>query len=437
MAITATDAAFGEWKDSPIKWGTRGDQETSSADQGAIQIMSDIMETSGGASLFWELELERNVYGGAALKINPDVKSPGGIKWTRIPREGFFPVWDPEDPDTLIEVYVLLYMSAEQAKQKYGYTAGGDVVRYMEHWSKDKHETKLEDHELKDYSGINPYGVVPFVYTPRFRFSNWWGESMTQELIAVQDELNMRIADISDAINYNAHPVRWGVNLSRDFNSKNFPLGPNVLWNLGRVIGTGTPPEVGILEAKAAVQPGVFQHVQFLYDWATSAAEVPPIALGKEPGGGQRSGVTLELKMWPLMKAIRRSRAYLNTSMRRAMYITAAILKQKVLPSENFPVRALQSLMEGRIVPTYADIMPRDMSTEIDGVVKQMSTKPVPSISLETAQTVLGRGVGEVERIKKQLEDPFWKKAQESEQAASSPFGGKEPPSGQVPTGGQ
>lgn len=259
---------------------------------------------------------------------------------------------------------------------------------------------------------------------------------MTKDLIPVQDELNMRVADISDAINYNAHPVRWGRNMPRNFNAKSFPIGSNAFWDLGRTIGSSPPPEVGMLEADAAVQPGVFEHVQFLYDWGTSIAEVPPVALGKEPGGGQRSGVTLEMKMWPLIKAIRRSRGYLNTAMRRATYITAAILKQKEFPSEIVPVRALVSLMEGRIVPTLADIMPRDMSTEIDGVVKLMSTKPVPAISLETAQTVLSRGIGEVERIKKQLEDPFWKKAQEQEQAANSPFGA-EPSPGQVPTGGQ
>jgi hypothetical protein len=417
LTMAQADAAFGEWSEQPIRWSVGQDMEVTPPDEKAISLLTNIMDISGAGAMFWEMELERNVYGGSAMKISPYLSdSLPHIRWTHIPREGFFPVWDPENQNELLEVYIIVWISAEQAQQKYRYEASGAPVRYIEHWVKDKHETFLNDRQLKDYSGVNPFGVVPFIYVPRMRFSTWWGDALTADIIPVQDELNMRVADMADAINYNAHPVRWGLNLGRDFNAKNFPIGPNTFWNLGRSIGQSPPPEVGILEAKAAVAQGVTDHIKFIYDWGRTSADSPPVAFGEDQGGGQRSGATLEIRMWPLLRAIRRSRSYHAAAMKQALYITGNILKQKLFP--DIQVRTIDALLENRIVPSYADIMPRDQSANVDEVVRLMSTKPAPSISLETAQTVLGRGAGEVRRIKAMLQDDevFYREDLEAQQ---------------------
>jgi hypothetical protein len=249
---------------------------------------------------------------------------------------------------------------------------------------------------ISDMSGVNPWGVVPVVYTPRLRFNNWFGESLAEDIIPVQDELNMRLADIGDAINYNAHPTRWGLNLPRDFTAANYPLGPNSFWNLGRSLGSSPEPKVGLLEVGAAVQPGVFNFLNFVYDWARTSSFAPPIAFGEDDGGGQRSGITLEIRMWPLLKAVKRSRAYLGASLRRAMRISGLILRQKNLPK--IPIRAVNALVDGEVLPRFYNIMPRDQQQAVDEVTKLLSTEP-KAISIETAQTVLGRGSGEVRRI--------------------------------------
>ena len=220
-------------------------------------------------------------------------------------------------------------MSADQAKAKYGYEATNDIVRRVEHWTKRTYENYLDGHKMIEYSGINPWGVCPFVFTPRYRFSHYWGDPLTPDIMDVQDELNMRIADIGEAINYNAHPVRWGINLPRDFNAKNYPLGPNAMWNMGRALQGQPVPQVGMMEAQHAVSPGVLEHVKFLYDWSRTSVFAPPIAFGEDNGGGQRSGTTLEVRMMPLIKSVRRSRSYLTAGMRRALQITAIILEQK------------------------------------------------------------------------------------------------------------
>ena len=106
--------------------------------------------------------------------------------------------------------------------------------------------------------------------------------------------------------------------------------------------------------------------------------------------------------MWSLIKAIRRSRSYLVEGLGRTIRMTAEIYRQKA--HSDIPVNAVKKLLDGSIRPVLADILPKDHQAIVDEVVKLSSTTPI-SISLETSQKILGRGTGEVDRIKKELAD--------------------------------
>lgn len=415
MCLAHADAAGGEYDDMPIQWGVRGDMEVEEGDKDAINLLNTILEENNAASLLWELELDRNIYGGGALRIAPELSlfNTGHIRLTRILRDSFFPVWDPEDPDKLLSATTIVTMSPEQAWEKYGYKAKEDVVTRTEVWTQSTYENYLDKNYISTMSGVNPFGVVPFVYIPRYRSNDWWGEALSKDLIPVQDELNGRVADISEAITYNSNPIKWGVNLPRNFNSDNYPVGPNTLWDLGRQL-SGLKPEVGMLEASAAVSPGSLDFMRFVYSWMETSGEAPPIAFGKDDGGGQRSGVTLEIRMWPLLKAVRRSRAYMRSGMARTLHIIGRILNQKKFP--NVQQRAIKSILTGNIQAKFFPVLPRDQQKIVDEVVKLLSTTP-PSISLETAQILLGRGPGEVVRILNMLEEKrYWQNAVQEEQ---------------------
>ena len=134
-------------------------------------------------------------------------------------------------------------MSQEQALAKYGLTSTTEIV-----WTGRALDavtgtpTLSTGKEITAMSGVNPWGVVPFVYIPRMRTTSWWGDALSADITRPQDELNRRVADMGDSINYNAHPVYWGYNLPRNFNAKNYPLGPNAMWDMGRVLGSARRP---------------------------------------------------------------------------------------------------------------------------------------------------------------------------------------------------
>jgi len=409
LCMAQADSEFGEWDDMVVSFEPSSDDKVAKADKSASSIANEILRNSDANVTLWEISLDRQIYGGGALKIAPDIANPGWVKWSRVPLDTFFPIWDPENPDRLLEVWIVYRMTKEQARLKYGYDkdTSKEWILRIDQYTEQKFDSKLEGINLDGFPKKNPWGFVPFEYIPRVRSTHWWGDSLTEDVTRVQDELNLRLADLGEAVNYNAHPTRWGINLPRAFNSDNYPVGSNVLWDLGKHFKDQPPPTVGILEANNPIPRGTFDYIKFLYDWGRTSVMAPPIVFGEEEGG-QRSGVTLEIRMWPMIKSIRRSRSYYGKGIKSAMSKSALILKQKGLGSEY----AVERLIKKELDPVFAGIMPRDQAKVVDEVVKRMATLP-PSISLETAVKKLGDGTSEVDRIIAMLEqDELYERAE-------------------------
>lgn len=408
LALAQADSLFGEWEEDIVRFRIRQDEEESKSGTETVKLWSQILTDNNAQSILHECAIDREVYGGCAIKVSPDLVLPGHIRLSRIDLNSFFPIWDPDNPDTLLEVYVATRMTREQCKAKYGFDIGPDKdeVWRVEHWTIDTYENRIDNIRIEEYSGINPWGIIPFVYIPRLRTHTYWGDPITPDVIPAQDELNMRLADLGDSINYNSHPIRWGFNMPRSFDSSNFPIGPESFWDLGRVLGNNPPPTVGLLEANNPVPEASFKFVQFIYDWSRTSAFAPPIAFGEDTGGGQRSGRTLEIRMWPLLRATRRSRGYMANGLKRIMNIAAKIFEQKDFPTISTHVIARST--DGSVVPDFWPLMPKDQAALVDEVVKLLSTRP-PAISIDTAQVLLGRGPAEVERIMEMIQDPEMK----------------------------
>ena len=417
LCQSMSNSTFGEWSSLPLRFRTRSGLKEDADTKEASELMNTILFNSDAESVFQAMETQRMLYGGCVLKIRPDLKQKG-VKFHSIMPSSFFPVFDPHNTNRLLEARVSSFLTQAQAKILYNYEGKNDEVLFEEIWTLHEHKTILDgERVISQFSGRNPYGVIPFVYIPRLRTISMWGDSLAEDVIPVQDELNMRVADIGDAINTNAHPIRWGKNMPNNFNTDNFPVDSDVIWDLGRGFG-GSEPEVGVLEIRNPVPQGALDNITWLYDWVRTSTFAPPIAFGEDQGGGQRSGVTLEIRMSPLIRAVRTHRAFMRTGMRQVAYITGKILKQK-----DFAVRTrvLNSLLDGEVEASFAEVMPRDRAAIVDEVVKRLSTNP-PTISLETALSILGSDAIEESRIESTI-----KKYGLDEQKTPAPQPGTEP----------
>lgn len=402
LCIAQADSLFGEWTDDIVSFEPIQSMEVTETHKYASDIMRDILDTSSAETLLWEMALDANIYGGAAVKISAEFRPNARVVWRRIPLDTFFPVYDPQDVDNLLEVYIITEITKEQARIKYGIIAEGDTATCVEHWTSRLYTFTVDGKKIGAYSGINPWGFVPFEYMPRMRTLHWYGDGLTEEVMRVQDELNMRVADLGEAINFNTHPIKYGYNLPKKFNVKNYPIDPGIFWDLGRVIGQSPEPQVGVLESKNPIPNGTFEYIQFIYDYGRIAASSPPVVFGEDSSGSQRSGATLEIRMLSLIRAVRRQRAYTTSFLIRAARKSALILQQK--DYADIPKRALAALIAGEMKPKYAPILPRDQAKLVDETIKRLTSMP-PTLSLESAVKKLGEGTSEVERIKEMLAD--------------------------------
>jgi hypothetical protein len=399
LCLAMTDAAFGEWKEAVVNFEQARDVQATDDTIETLKLMGHIARASKLNSTLWEVELDRQKFGGGILKVHASDRGPNFVRWIRIPTMEFFPVVDPTNEDRFLSVRLVSEITQEQARLKFGYDGDREKVVVEETWDLKRYRYTVDNKEISAYSGLNPFGVVPFVYIPRFRSSDWYGESLIEDVARAQDELNMRLADLGESINYNTHPTRIGKNLPKRFNAKNFPLGKNTLWDLGRAFAGGPQPEVSLLEAKNPIPSGTFDFITWIYDWSRTSVFAPPIAFGEDDGGGQRSGITLEIRMQPLLKAVRRSRSYMISGLENAMDLTAHILEKRKVTNPEY----IRIMREQEIVPNFASVMPRDQAALVDEVVKRMSTVP-QTISLESALKLLGSPASEEQAILEQME---------------------------------
>jgi len=286
-------------------------------------------------------------FGGTVLRVAKDHRREYGVRLERVPVASFYPVWSPDSYDDLIEAWIVTEIDAKAARAYFGIETQADPVRRVEHWTRDRYENWVDGKKIVRFSGEHRLKRIPFVYVPRLRSDSFYGEALTQDIMTVQDELNMRVADVGEAITYNAHPTKYGYNLPKDINDRTkFPFAPDRLWNLGNTLPGADPPTLNTLESKNPVPEAAFSHINFVYDWARMAGYSPPVAFGEDEGS-QRSGATLQLRMWPLTRAIRRTRLYWKPAISQIIQLIMAINEANA--SKNDP-REIQETYQQVIV---------------------------------------------------------------------------------------
>ncbi len=425
LAHSQADALWGEWEDRVLQLDVTPDTldlPSESQRKGASMVQryfDRVLDENNTDKLFWETGLDMMRYGGGLLRVSPAKNRRHKIRIQRVNVSAFYPVWSPDDPDDLLEAFVAIAMPKRQAERYYGITSKAEIVWRVEHWTKKTYRNIVDGKEIPQYSGKNPWGVIPLVYFPRQRGDHpFYGEAMTEDVMSAQDELNMRVADIGESITYNAHPLKWGYNLPRDINDRNkFPFGPSTLWDLGRVLPGGDAPDLRLLESSSPISQAAMEHIRFVYDWSRSASYTPPIAFGEDEGS-QRSGATLIIRMWPLTRAVRRSRMYLKAGVIRLLDLIMTVSKT------NFPSEVSRELArayeESIIVPNFSPILPRERTDIVQEVIQRLSTDP-PSISLSTALDLLDvrHPASEEALIRQEVEERHQRAMEQAETQAS------------------
>lgn len=234
----------------------------------------------------------------AERKLRPELKS--FVKITVLGSEMVHPLWDPLDTEKLHGVKIITMYTDDTAA-----TLAPDQPQTQVQLKRfEQIITATEFIEVRDgvivKSEPNLLGEIPLVHIPNMVLTNeYYGLSdVDGGLLDVQRELNEKATDISDIINYSAHPITVIIGAK----AKNLETGPNRVWS-GFPAGT----EVSKLELKSDLK-AARDWVAQLQSWLLETSELPENALGKVPPISNTSGVALNTQFQSIVERVNRKR---------------------------------------------------------------------------------------------------------------------------------
>lgn len=294
------------------------------------RLLEQMWYQSKDRAILREAGLNSQYLGGSYLQIKYQPwRTDAVLPLFVVPLKADFvmPVWG-DDPWELLEVWISYRMTPVAAEHELGVKRGDNplgkapAVTYVEHWTRQNYSIWVDDKPLTatyftddgdkvtvSYNNQpNPFGVVPVVYIPRERSGEFYGNSVVPDILGMMKELNARLADVGDAISENTHRVWVGRNITRNINFKQLSNGQRYI-----DIGSDNPVSKHPPELTPQDPPKFSPEMTGFNNEVRSEMEregqITPIAFGIDEGS-QRSGETLDQRMWPTVSSARSQRDF-------------------------------------------------------------------------------------------------------------------------------
>lgn len=300
------------------------------------------------------------------------------------------PVWNPDNPDVFRECSLERVISGDDARdlaQRYGVLPskwqligrGSELVTYVETWTETEQVILVDDQEIhrepNTLKGEDGRGIIPFVYFPRDRSQHeFYGDALVPDVVGLLKELNIRLKDVGDAVEYNAHPI---ITVANATNVPKQVPPPGEIINLGRntsVNNPGANPEMVVLDSQG-VHESAFQFISLIVRMLFFMASITSVDVGEDEGS-QRSGMTLEVRKLPALQQAKRTQAHWTRSMQRLVRISLMVYKASARNGSDVVVPRMR-----HIHPKWPELLPTDIKDIIHTIVQLLSPSDYPRIS--------------------------------------------------------
>lgn len=294
------------------------------------RIVNEVWEQSRARGLLYQAGIVSQFLGGSYFQVKyepwrKDIRIPLSIHYLK--PDFVLPVWDTDEWN-LLEAWVVYRVTPAAVEKKYGIKLdkGGTFATYVEHWTRDHYTIWINGKPLVasyDVPGAgvarinynnrkNPFGIVPIIYIPRIREGNFYGSSLVSDITGLSREYNGRMADLGDLIRQNNDREWFGRNITANPRPKQFDNGKFYTDLGGSNPGTNSDPEIWATDPPK-FSPEMTKFNGDLHTQMMREAYISPISLGDDEGGSQRSGITLQIRMWPTISIARTQRQFWTT----------------------------------------------------------------------------------------------------------------------------
>lgn len=342
--------------------------------------------------VLWEMGQLASVTGDCFVKVAYEDPYVDGLG---IPHEGririltlnpahCFPEYHPHDRDRLLRFklkYRFWGTSPEGTRQVYTFT---------EILTDDLVEQYINDELIDQYP--NPVGVIPIVHIPNMTISSSpWGQSDIWDIIPLNRELNEKMTEVSDIINYHAAPVT----IITGAKASQLERGPKKVW-------AGLPKDASVfnLESRGEMA-GALEYISFLKRAMHEMTGVPETALGQFQPVSNTSGVALSIQYQPLMNRFNLKRVHFTKGLEKVneLIIRSAVVFQPELlmydPSKAEPPEQDQLVQLDPADPlTYRTQVHWPEPLPVDVLIKLNEAQAKMAMGLESKEGAL-RMLGE------------------------------------------
>ena len=211
-----------------------------------------------------------------------------------------FPEYHPHDRDRILRFklkYRFWGTSPEGTRQVYTFTEilTDDVI-----------EQYINDELIDQYE--NPIGTIPVVHIPNVTISSSpWGQSDIWDIISLNREMNEKMTEASDIINYHSAPVT----IVTGAKAHQLERGAKKMW-------AGLPADAKVynLESKGEMA-GILEFIQFVKMAMHEITGVPESALGQTQPISNTSGVALAIQYQPMMNRYHMKKVHFSKGLER------------------------------------------------------------------------------------------------------------------------
>ena len=269
--------------------------------------------------VLWEMGQLASVTGDCFVKIafeepyvdTAGVPHNGKIRIIPLNPAHCFPEYHPHDRSRIIRFklkYRFWGTSPEGTRQVYTFT---------EIMTDEMVQQFINDELIDQYDNV--LGTVPVVHITNTSISSSpWGQSDIWDIIPLNRELNEKMVEVSDIINYHAAPVT----IITGAKASQLERGPKKVW-------AGLPKDANVfnLESRGEMS-GALEYITFLKRTMHEITGVPETALGQFQPVSNTSGVALAIQYQPMMNRFNMKKTHFTVGLERLNEIiirTAAI----------------------------------------------------------------------------------------------------------------
>jgi len=295
-----------------------------------------------------------------------------------------FPEYHPHDRDRILRFklkYRFWGTSPEGTRQVYTFT---------EILTDETVEQYINDELIDQYE--NPIGKVPVIHIPNVSISSSpWGQADIWDIIPLNREMNEKMTEVSDIINYHSAPVT----IITGAKASQLERGAKKVW-------AGLPKDARVfnLESRGEMS-GAMEYVQLIKQAMHEITGVPETALGRTQPISNTSGVALAIQYQPMMNRYHMKRTHFSkglVQLNELIIRTQAVHEPLSLqwnPSEaTFPEPDQLQVLDPRDPNTYRTSIHWPDPLPVDQLIKLNELQAKMAMGLESKRGAL-RELGE------------------------------------------